>query len=98
MDRTTKVYYLIVNFWSCTPDRDSHNPELFNLFQSLNPRVYCAVTFPPFQISDKVAVSVFKPSNSKGGYSFSSTAFDYFCADWGGLVDHLKDNSMVDIF
>ena len=56
------------------------------------------MTFPPFQISDKVAVSVFKPSNSKGGYSFSSTAFDYFCADWGGLVDHLKDNSMVDIF
>ena len=51
------------------------------------------MAFPPLENSDHVVVSVsiVFPSNSKWDAPFHRIAFDYSCADWDGLCDHLRD-------
>ena len=51
------------------------------------------MAFPPLGNSDHVAVSVSIdfPINSKQDTPFHHMAYDYTCADWDGLSDHLRD-------
>ena len=54
----------------------------------------------PFGNSDHVAVlvSIDFPSNSQWDALFCHIAYDYSCADWDGLHDHLRDVPWEDIF
>ena len=58
------------------------------------------MTFPPLGNSDHDVVSVFIDFllNSQQDASFHHIAYDYSCADWDGLHDHLRDVSWEDIF
>ena len=58
------------------------------------------MTFSPLGNSDHVVVSVSIdfPSNSQLDASFPHLAYDYSCADWDGLCDHLRDVSWEDVF
>ena len=50
------------------------------------------MTFSPLGNSDHdVSVSIDFPINSKQDAPFHGVAYDYFCADWDGLLDHLRD-------
>ena len=53
-----------------------------------------------WEISDHVVVSVSVdfPINSKQDTLFHRMAYDYSCADWDGLCDHLRDVPWEDIF
>ena len=57
------------------------------------------MAFPPLGSSDHVvSVSIDFPINSRQDALFLRTAFDYSCADWDGLCDHLRDAPWEDIF
>ena len=58
------------------------------------------MAFPPLGNSDHVVVSVSIdfPSNSHRDVQFHRIAYDYSCADWNPLHDHLRDVSCEDIF
>ena len=58
------------------------------------------MAFPPLRNSDHVVVSVSIdfPSNSQQDAPFHRIAYDYSCADWDGLHDHLRDVPWEDIF
>ena len=57
------------------------------------------MVFPPLGKSDHVvSVSIDFPSNSEQDAPFDRIAYDYSCADWGGLHDHLTDVPWEDIF
>ena len=58
------------------------------------------MAFPPLGNSDHVVVSVSIdfPINSKQDTPFHRIAYDYSCADWDGLCDHLRDLPWEDIF
>ena len=45
-----------------------------------------------------VSVSIDFPSNSQRGAPSHRIAYDYSCADWDGLRDHLRDVPWEDIF
>ena len=51
------------------------------------------MAFPPLGNSDHVVVSVSIdfPSNYQRDTLFHCIAYDYSCADWDGLCDHLRD-------
>ena len=51
------------------------------------------MAFPPLGNSDHVVVSVSIDfsSNSQQGAPFYCIAYDYSCADWDGLREHLRD-------
>ena len=53
------------------------------------------MAFSTLRNSDHVVASVFIdfPSNSQRDASFHHIAYDYPCADWDGLRDHLRDVS-----
>ena len=55
---------------------------------------------PALENSDHVVVSVFIdfPIKSKWDGPFNHIAYDYSCADWYGLHDHLRDVPWEDIF
>ena len=56
--------------------------------------------FPPLGNSDYVVVSVSInfPSNSQQDAPFHHKAYDYSCADWDSLCDHLRDVPWDGIF
>ena len=58
------------------------------------------MAFPPLRNSDHVVVSVSIdfPSNSQWDALFHHIAYDYSCADWDSLCDHLRDVPWEDIF
>ena len=58
------------------------------------------MAFPPLENSDHVVVSVSIdfPSNSLRDAPSHCIAYDYSCADWNGLRDHLRDVPWEDIF
>ena len=58
------------------------------------------MAFPPFGNSDHVVVSVSidSPVNSKQDALYHCIAYDYSCADWDSLCDHLVDVPWEDIF
>ena len=90
----------IVNFPTRIPDCDSHIPALLDLFISSDASICSTMAFPPLGNSDHVVVSVSIdfPINSKQDTLFHHMAYDYSCADWDGLHDHLRDNPREDIF
>ena len=45
-----------------------------------------------------VSVSIDFPSNSQLDALFHFIAYDYSCAHWVGLHDHLRDDPLEDIF
>ena len=58
------------------------------------------MVFPPLGSSNHVVVSVSIefPSNSKQDAPFHCIAYDYSCADWDSLCDHLRYVPWEDIF
>ena len=90
----------MVNFPTHIPDCDSHSPALLDLFLSSDAIICSTITFPPLGNFDHIVVSVsinFLPI-SKRIAPFHYIASDYFCADWDGLRDHLRDIPLEDIF
>ena len=59
-----------------------------------------ALVFPPLGNSYHfvVSVSIKFPSNLQWDSPFCRIAYDYSCADWDGLRDHLRDVPWEDIF
>ena len=90
----------MVNFPTQIPDCDSHSPALLDLFLFSDANICSTMALPPLRSSDHVVVSVSIDfaSNSQWDAPFHCTAYDYFCADWDGLRDHLKDVLWEDIF
>ena len=89
-----------VNFPTRIPDCDSHSPALLDLFISSDASICFPMAFPPLGNSDHVVVSnsIDFPINSKQDDPFHRIAYDYSCAYWDDLCDHLKDVSWEDIF
>ena len=58
------------------------------------------MTFLPLENFDYIVVSVSIdfPINSKQDALFHCIAYDYSCADWDGLRNHLRDVPWKDIF
>ena len=82
----------IVNFPTRIPDCDCHSPALLDLFISFDTSVCSTMLFPPLGNSGHVvSVSIDFPSNSQRDASFHCIAYDYYCAEWDCLCDHLRD-------
>ena len=90
----------MVDFPTRIPDCDSHSPALLDLFLSSDASICSTMAFPPLRNSDHVVVSVSIDfaSNSQQDASFHRIVYDYSCADWDGLCDHLRDVPWEDIF
>ena len=90
----------MINFPTRIPDCDSHSPALLDLFLSSDAGICFPVAFPPLGNSDHVIVlnSIDFPINSKQDDPFHRIAYDYSCAYWNDLCDHLKDVPWEDIF
>ena len=90
----------MVNFPTRIPDCDSHNPALLDLFLTSDASICSTMAFPPLGNSDHVVVSVSIdfPTNSQQDAPFHRIAYDYSCADWDGLRDHLRNVPWEDIF
>ena len=90
----------MVNFPARIPDRDSHSPALLDLLICSDISICSTMVFPPLGNSDhvKVSVSIDFPTNSRRDASFHHIAYDYSCANWDGLHDHLSDVPWEDIF
>ena len=78
------------------PDCDFHSPALWICFFS----ICFTMAFSPLGNSDHVVVSVSTDflSNSKRDAPFHRLAYDYSCADWDGLRNHLRGFLWEDIF
>ena len=77
-----------------------HSPALLDLFLSSNASICSTMVWLPLGNSEHVVVSVSIdfPSNSKQEVLFHHIAYDYSCADWDGLRDHLRNVPRNDIF
>ena len=69
-------------------------------FLSSDTSICSTMASPPLRYSDHVAVliSINFPSNSQWNALFYLIAYDYSCADWDSLPDHLRDVPWEDIF
>ena len=83
----------MVNYPSGISDCDSQNPVLLDLFLSSDASICSTKACPPLGNSGYVVVSVYIDfqSNSKGDALSHCIAYDYSCADWDGLHNHLRD-------
>ena len=90
----------MVNFPTRIPDCDSHSPGLLDLSLSSDTSICSTMAFLPLGNSDHgfVSVSIDFPTNSQWDAPFYHIAYDYSCADWDGLHDHLRDVPWEDIF
>ena len=90
----------MVNFPSRIPDCDSHSSALLDLFIYNDASICSTMAFNPLGNSDHVVVpvSIDFPINSKQDTPFHHIAYDYSCADWDCLHDHLRDVPLEDIF
>ena len=84
----------MVNSPTQIPDCDSHSPALLDFFLSSDASICSTIAFPSLGNSDHVVVSVFIdfPSYLQWDAQFYCIAYDYSCADWGSLCDHLRDD------
>ena len=98
---------LMANFSTQIPDCDSHSPRFLDLFLSSDTCLCSTMAFPPLGNSDHVVVSFSTdfPINSTQNAPFHlmtfhliSIAYDFSCADWDSLCDHLRDIPWEDIF
>ena len=78
----------------------THSPARLDFFLSSDTIICSIMSFPPLGNFDHVVVSVYIdfPGNSKQGTLFHRIAYYYYCADWDGLCDHLRDVLWEDIF
>ena len=76
------------------------SPAFLDLVLSSDASICSTVAFPPLGNSDHavVSVSIDFPSNSERDSPFHHIAYDYSCADWDGLRNHLRDVPWADIF
>ena len=90
----------MVNFPTRIPDCNAHSPILLNLLFSSDAIICSAVDFFQLGNSYYVGSSVFIdfPSNLQRDTPFHCIAYDYSCADWDDLRDHLRDVLWQDIF
>ena len=88
------------NFPTWIPDCDSHSPARLDLFISSDASICSTMAFPLLGNSDHVGVSVSIdfPSNPQRDILLHRIAYDYSCANWDGLRDHLRDVPWEDIF
>ena len=89
-----------VNFPTRIADCDSHSPALLDLFLSSDASNCSTIAFPLLRNSNHVVVSVSIgfPLNSILYAPFHCIAYDYSCADWECLCDHLRDVPWEDNF
>ena len=88
----------MVDFLTWILDCDS-SPALLDLFTSSDASICTTMAFPPLRNSDRVvSVSIDFLSNSQQDPLFHRIAYGYYCADWDGLCDHLRDVPWEDIF
>ena len=89
----------MVNFPTRIPVCDSHSPAFMNFFLSSDASICSTMTFPLGNFDHVVvSVSIDFPSYSQWDAPFHCIAYDYSCADWDGLRDHLRDVPWEDIF
>ena len=90
----------MVNLPTWIPDCNTYSPALLDSFLSSDASICSTMTFIPLGNSDHVAVSVSIdfPINLKWEALFHCIAHNYFCADWDGLRDHLRNALRQDIF
>ena len=89
----------MINFPTRIPDCNSHSPALLDLFLSSDASICSTMAFLPLGNSDVVvSVSIDFLSNSQRDAPFHCIAYDYSCADWDGLRDHLRDVPWENIF
>ena len=90
----------MVNFPTWIPDCEYQSLALLNLFIFSDASICSTMAFPPSENSDHVLVSVSIDflSNSHCDDLFHCVTYNYSCADWDGLPDHLRDVSWEDIF
>ena len=90
----------IVNSPTQIPDCKFQSPALLDLFLFSDTRISSIMAFHPLGNSDHVVVSVSIdfPWISKRNAPFHCIAYDYSCADWNSLHDHLRDAPWEDIF
>ena len=89
----------IVNLPTRIPHCNSDSPALLDLLLSPDTSIWPTMVFPPLGNSDHVgSVSIEFPSKSQRGVPFHCRAYDYSCADWDSLCDHLRDVPWEDIF
>ena len=90
----------MVNFPGKIPDCDSYSPAPLDFFLSSDSSICSTMAFPPLGNSDHgpVSVSIAFPSYSQRDSPFHRIAYNYSCADWDGLCDHLREVPWEDIF
>ena len=90
----------MVNFPTQIPGRDSHSPAVLSLFLSSDASICSTMTFPPLRNYGHVVVSVCIDflSNTRCDVLFHCLAYDYYCADWDGLSDRLRNFPSEDVF
>ena len=90
----------MVNFPTWIPDCDSDSPAHLDFFLSSDASISSTMAFPPLGDSDNVVVSVSIDfsSNPQQDALFHCITYDYSCANWDGLHDHLRDLPWGDIF
>ena len=72
----------------------------FGFIFSSDTSICSTMAFPSLGNSDHVAVSISIDFllNSQWNALFHCIAFDYSCADWDGIFDHLRDTPWENIF
>ena len=81
----------MVNFLTRVPDCDSHSPAVLDLFISSDASICLIMTLPSLGNSDHVvSVSTLHQIYNKIPL-FHHIDYDYSCADWDSLCDHLRD-------
>ena len=90
----------MINFPTQIPDCDSHSPAVLDLFISSEDSVSSTKAFPPLRNFQHAVVSVSTDflSNSKRDTLFHCIAYDTFCTDSDGLLDHFRNVPWGDIF
>ena len=83
----------MVNFPTRIHDCDSQSAAFLDFFLSSDASICSTMAFHPLGNSDHVVVSVSIdfPLSSKWDAPFHRIAYDYSCADWHGLRDHVRD-------
>ena len=83
----------MVNFPTRISDCRCLSPALLDLFLSSDASICFTMAFPSLENFSHlvVSVSIDFPINSKQDTPFHRIAYDYSCADWDGLCDHLRD-------
>ena len=82
-----------VNFLTRIPDSNSHGPALLDIFLFSDAIICSVIAFLLLGNSHHIVVlvSIDFSSNSQQDAQFHLIAYDYFCADWNSLCNHLRD-------